>query len=476
MIPKIFNFSSKKQHSKKLFADLRLNNILSENALLFMLNPCDKYEILRRQELFRELIETGETEALSKCLTELKSLKHVTELYKTVNNEIEKIYYKLEFMSAYINVVNSFLQVTYAGELINDVVTYFTNQKQLIFEMCETVKFCKECMSHFSPGLMSISETIWVTPDKSVNDDYGCVCDLASKLGLKTSRKKRFDLLVDESLSNALCLMYANELRDITFELEKFSDINFGDVLSYIPEIEFIFEIISLVNKASDMGLKFTFPSVSNEPIYVAEGLADISMIAKETKTIICNDLDFSDYSFSFLIGANSGGKTTFLRAVGINLILFLIGCPVFSERAEIFPFDYVDAHFTTDERYKNQGRLDDEITRIEDILKNASDKQSFLMFNETFSGTDEKRGYDLLKTTVDRLVKNKHFGIWVTHFNDVLRLNMPILTAEVSEDNERTYRISRSKNWSSSYANDILKKYKIDKKSLELRRKMSVN
>ena len=102
-----------------------------------------------------------------------------------------------------------------------------------------------------------------------------------------------------------------------------------------------------------------------------------------------------------------------------------------------------------------------------------AQNKVAFLFFNETFSGTDDKRGFDLLTDTASKIQEGRHFGLYVTHFHEVMSLDYPVLSAEVdlSDANKRTFRIVRPKGSSSSYAVDILKKYGLDKNSLEARR-----
>ena len=57
---------------------------------------------------------------------------------------------------------------------------------------------------------------------------------------------------------------------------------------------------------------------------------------------IVPNDILFNEKTFFFLTGANGGGKTTYLRSVGIAVILFLSGCPIPCEGAEIYPLDNV--------------------------------------------------------------------------------------------------------------------------------------
>ena len=118
-------------------------------------------------------------------------------------------------------------------------------------------------------------------------------------------------------------------------------------------------------------------------------------------------------------------------------------------------------------------GRLDEEKKRTDEMLKDAEDKRAFLFFNETFSGTDDKKGFELLKSTVDLIAENKFFGVYVTHFHEVMSLDYPVLSAEVdfTNANKRTFRIVKSKGNASSYAADILKKYGLDKNSLAARR-----
>ena len=105
--------------------------------------------------------------------------------------------------------------------------------------------------------------------------------------------------------------------------------------------------------------------------------------------------------------------------------------------------------------------------------MNSAQNKTAFLFFNETFSGTDDKRGFDLLTDTVAKIAESKQFGLYVTHFHEVMSLDYLVLSAEVdlSDANKRTFRIVRSKGSASSYASDILKKYRLDKDSLVARR-----
>ena len=255
--------------------------------------------------------------------------------------------------------------------------------------------------------------------------------------------------------------------------MEKHSKIDFDSLSKYIPEIKFYLEITDFTQKANTENIPFCFPKISAEIKYEATALYDVSLFAKNCKTIIPNNALFTpEEPFFFLTGANGGGKTTYIRAVCINLILFLSGCPIFAENASIYPFETVFTHFPTDERFDVIGRLDEEKLRVEKLLKSAHGKTSFLLFNETFSGTDEEKGFKLLTELSEQIKDNKHYGIYVTHFHKVSQLYNNILTTVVktSDSNLRTFRIVKAQSSNSSYAADILKKYRLDKESLNER------
>ena len=108
-----------------------------------------------------------------------------------------------------------------------------------------------------------------------------------------------------------------------------------------------------------------------------------------------------------------------------------------------------------------------------EEMLESAEGETALLLFNETYSGADDQRGFSLLCETVDRLCGAGHFGIYVTHFHEVMTTAYPVLSAEIdpTDENRRTYRIVQSKGTASSYAADILRKYRLDRESLRERR-----
>lgn len=479
--PKLLNYNEKANLPRQLFADLQLDKVLSEQAINVLQKPCTEGEILRREELFALLEKSENNDKLKDCLTILINAERALTLLKDAEVQLDRYRRHMEAFAAYINACESLVSLSGCGSLLADVANYFSSEEKqrTIAEISEGKNRITTLLNQMRNGLLSFADKNWLTPDCDAVSEFDHIAVCAEELGFSVIKKRRHNTKINLSMSNAVCRLYADKVIEIEAILEKFANTDFYEPLSYISEIRFFLEIHDLIRKSGRIGVPYCIPKAAKEPLYQAKELFDISLLTKNCERIVPNDADFTENeSFYFLFGANGGGKTSYLRAVGINLVLFLTGCPIFAKNATIYPFDFVASHFPKDERFDNIGRLDEELKRTVEMINASDNKTAFLLFNETFSGTDDKRGFELLKNTAEQVRAAKHFGLYVTHFYEAMSLDYPALSAEIdpADQNKRTYRIVKSKGNASSYAADILKKYRLDKESLKARRDGYVN
>lgn len=460
-----------------LFSDLLLDKILSPQSIAVLQHPCEQGEIVRRNELFLLLDKRENVTHVENILSVLCTTDRAWYLLKDVKIPLATYYRQVELFESYLVSCDALASMQGLGVLFAEVANYYSSEKtqKLLSEMKESAHKIRNLLFEMNVGLLSFADKNWLTPDYDAVSEIYSISVCAKRLGFTVPTKKTQNIKINLSLSDAMCRLYSDKVDQIEAEIAKYADVDFYEPIAYISEIKFFLEIHGLIQRAAKNGVPHTIAKIANTPQYIAKELYDVSLLAKDCETIIPNNADFSKKEpFCFLLGANGGGKTTYLRALGVNLVLFLAGCPVFANEAEIYPFNIVLSHFPKDERFDNTGRLDEERKRTEEMLNTAQDKTAFLFFNETFSGTDDKRGLELLTDTVEKLEAGSHFGLYVTHFHEVMSLDYPVLSAEIdsSDSNKRTFRIVRSKGSASSYAADILKKYRLDKYSLESRRR----
>ena len=127
-------------------------------------------------------------------------------------------------------------------------------------------------------------------------------------------------------------------------------------------------------------------------------------------------DVSFDDAGLQLLMGANRGGKTTYLRAVGAAQLLFQMGLPIPAESARLVPVSQVLCVFATEEHTGfRSGRLGQELNALREAIV-AADEKTLILFNEPLTGASQRVSEALCREFLSILkVKGVH-GLWVTH------------------------------------------------------------
>ncbi len=253
---------------------------------------------------------------------------------------------------------------------------------------------------------------------------------------------------------------------------ETFQALYNPSILAYRSEMNFYIEAAGLMHRLKKAGIPTVWPRVSKTHRLWIQNARDISLLTKNDVTIVPNNVDFSQTEpFWFLTGANGGGKTTYLRSVGINVLLFLCGCPVAGEDAELWPIDNVFTHFPKDEQSGSEGRLSEEQDRVDRILEQHNGN-ALVLLNETYSAANAEQAPIYTLNLANALAGSGSFGLYITHQHTMQDVRIPFLSVVIDEDNanRRTFRIERRRGAARSFAEDILKRYHMDRGSLRTR------
>lgn len=295
----------------------------------------------------------------------------------------------------------------------------------------------------------------------------------------------------DKALFEELGYLTDGYVEQLCEVLEEYQKITLKDMYSISYQLEHYLGAIDLINLCTSAGLKMCRPVIREgsteirglfDPIYFREART-YNMHNKQQKQVVLNDITFGgDADFYILTGANNGGKTTFIRAVGICFAMAQAGLYVPAESCTLCPADYIYTHFPKEEQTGiNASRFTTEIKEFKVISDTITDR-SLLFMNESIQSTTPKECVDIAGEMVRIFTRIGARGIFATHLlelaDKVAELNqsgarskLESLIVETDEaTGERKYKVKKGLPSHHSYAKSILDEFGISFDEIEKR------
>ncbi len=117
------------------------------------------------------------------------------------------------------------------------------------------------------------------------------------------------------------------------------------------------------------------------------------------------------------ITGANMAGKSTFLRCLGINMLLAYIGAPVPAKNMKFTSFQLFTSMRTNDSLSKNESYFYAELKRLKQLLDEIKvDNHVFFLLDEILKGTNSTDKQNGSRIILERLIKLGATGIIATH------------------------------------------------------------
>ncbi len=240
-------------------------------------------------------------------------------------------------------------------------------------------------------------------------------------------------------------------------------------VVAFDREVQFYRAYAALVLRLEATGTRFCYPEVSatSKQVHVQQG-TDIALaltLARYGKPAVGNDLSLDGEERILVVtGPNQGGKTTFARMFGQLHYLAALGLPVPAERARLFLPDRVFTHFEREERLADlQGKLNEELLRVRDILA-AATPSSVIVMNESFSSTALADSLFIGARVLGQIEDLGALAVYVTFVDELASLSAATVSmvADVPPEDpeQRTYKLVRKAADGRAYAAALARKY----------------
>jgi hypothetical protein len=230
-------------------------------------------------------------------------------------------------------------------------------------------------------------------------------------------------------------------------------------------ELGFYVSCLNLADRLTAKGAPITVPDPAqpSPPVFSCTALRDACLELQSQAPVIGNDVQADGKPLVIITGANSGGKSTFLRSVGVAQLMMQCGLFVTAESYRASVAQGIYTHFIREEDASmTSGRLDDELERMS-IIVGQIRPHCLLLFNESFAGTNEREGseigYQIVRALLDARIK----VFFVTHrfsfadrFHRQSRYPGLFLRAERQPDGHRNYKLSANAPLPTSYGEDV--------------------
>lgn len=410
-----------------------INRCVSHKGLNLLSNwlkkPASKIEIEERQAAVEELTKYHR-----------ETLNFRAQLFNVDSNKVNVIIYfftsflpkKLDFLTSkplliFINAISLlnilvFVIAAFYGSffwsilgicLLISAVGYLIYKKQ-IDSIHENIGNTVNILNGYADNIKWIENTLWqstllLKSAGSLKSNQSLHTEIAKLAKILASLNARLNPIVGLFLNlffqwdlrclKKLALWEANNSRLI---------VNGLDVVS---EFETLISLAVLANNHPT----WIQPTIVNN--YHLKSVALGHPLIKENDRVV-NDFSLANnITIDVITGSNMAGKSTFLRTLGVNMVLAFAGAKVCAQVFESSIFNVLSYMRIKDSLANQTSTFKAEIDRLKMILEHTQiDKHSFVLIDEMLRGTNSRDKYLGSKVFIKKLIAQQTPGLIATH------------------------------------------------------------
>jgi hypothetical protein len=240
-------------------------------------------------------------------------------------------------------------------------------------------------------------------------------------------------------------------------------------ILSFLKllraELGFYVACLNLHTKLTEKREPVCFPDVSEcgARRHWFTGLYDVSLALTISDRVVGNDVDADGSEVVVVTGANRGGKSVFLRSIGLAQLMTQCGMFVGAEAFAANTCTGLYTHYKREEDASmKHGKFAEEISRMSEIAGYLN-PNALMLFNESFAATNDREGSEIARQIVAALLEKRVKVFYVTHLYEFARglweeksHKATFLRAERQPDGTRTYKLAVGEPLETSYGEDL--------------------
>lgn len=231
--------------------------------------------------------------------------------------------------------------------------------------------------------------------------------DLAAILG-------RLDYRLNMLVGAVMNMVFLWDFRQL-FQLQEWRE-NYGEELleawDVVGEIEALNCLAILRINEPD----WTFPEIMPAEDRVLS-FVDMHHPLIPDAVSIANSYYKKGHHIALITGSNMAGKSTFLRTVGVNMVLALCGAPVSARSMQVSVMPLITYMRIKDSLQESTSTFKAELNRMKLILDTvAKQPHSYFLIDEMLRGTNSVDKYRGSRAIIKRLIQDDAAGMVATH------------------------------------------------------------
>jgi DNA mismatch repair ATPase MutS len=257
---------------------------------------------------------------------------------------------------------------------------------------------------HFESPLLKQLQSCFIEKNKKASEDIYAIKKILDKLDL------RYNLVISAPL-NILLLWNLQQVLD----LEKWKseqEKNIDQWFNIVGQFEALNSFATLYFNEPE----WIFPEIVPDYFEIEGKSIGHPLISKLKR--VDNFIDIaSNEELMLVTGSNMAGKSTYLRSIGVNVVLAMAGAPVCATRLKVSHVQVISSMRVTDNLEESTSTFYAELKKLKSIIErvNAGEKV-FILLDEILRGTNSLDRHTGSKALIKQLIKNKAAAIIATH------------------------------------------------------------
>ena len=408
-----------------------LNRTVSEmgSAQLanWLLNPADKSEIPARQQAIKELSTRAE------WLQNLQAFGKESSVNMLTYNRLQHWLYEpagftwkpLKLLRWILPAISVGISVAAIFSYVPMSVFYFTMLAMAIiaFRLEKNVQAVHNRLGKMVDELKTLSRSIaWIEKEnfespllQQLQGEFKQRYNTASQ-NIQQLEKilDRLDLRFNIVLSLPLNLLFLWNMQQC-LELERWKKNHDADVNHWFNNLG-IFEALGSFAVIYFNNPSWCFPVLKEEHFFIEAANMGHPLIKADKR--VNNFIDIENKGSIMLVtGSNMAGKSTYLRSIGINVILAMAGAPVCADRFSLSPVQLLSSMRIADNLEESTSTFYAELKKLKTVIDKVNNNEKvFILLDEILRGTNSLDRHAGSEALIKQLIKKEAAAIIATH------------------------------------------------------------